>query len=710
MRSKCTFLAFLVIIGCSLHSFAQKTKNNSAAKCGTMDRLQSRFQRNANLQKQFEQQRDLFNTKLHNGAIQLKTDQVYSIPVVFHIVLTNPNAVTTAQIQAQLDTLNKDYSGTNGDTSLIPSYFKSLLGKSSIQFCLAQQDPNGDPTTGINRVTTSQSSFNYTDDGVKYSVAGGIDSWDPDRYLNIWICTLAGGVLGYATFPNDGAPLAQGVVVDYNSLPGGSYAQYNGGKTLTHELGHYFNLYHIWGDDNGACTGTDYVDDTPNQTDATSGCGTGIKLDACTATGNGIMYQNYMDYSYDQCLVMFTTQQVTRMEAALFTYRSSLLSSNACSAPVLYPNNAALISINNPDIRVCASTITPTITVKNKGSNVLTSLVVTTTLDNGTSTNYTWTGSVANSATVNISLPAKTVATGSHIIAITISNPNGATDGDTSNDNASKSFLYDSPVASITEGFETTTFPPSGWDIVNNDSKGTWNRSLNASKTGAASAMIDNYNNNNVGTKDDLRLPRVDLTGVDSAYLTFQVAAAVYSSVNGTNTVWDTLEVLVSTDCGATYTSLYKKWGSSLITRTGTTTNAFLPAPTEWRKDSVNLINYISSGPILIAFRNTNGYENNIYLDDINLYTITINPNLKAKGFMVTPSPTSGNMLVQFFPNPSNLKAIQVYSASGQKIIDKAAIGGNNYYQFNISGAAAGIYYVRAVFGDKVLVRKIVKQ
>jgi hypothetical protein len=114
-------------------------------------------------------------------------------------------------------------------------------------------------------------------------------------------------------------------------LPGGNVTNYNEGKTLTHEIGHYFNLYHIWGDDNGTCSGSDQVEDTPNQSNSTGTCPTGIVTDRCTPTAPGIMYQNYMDYTSDGCLSMFTKMQVTRMEAAFTTYRSLLSMSNGCT-------------------------------------------------------------------------------------------------------------------------------------------------------------------------------------------------------------------------------------------------------------------------------------------------------------------------------------------------------------------------------------------
>lgn len=709
-------LYYLVIL--LLHaagSMAQTTERVIEERCGTMQRLQERLERDPALRTRFEEQRNSFNRMVQERTAAAgnanREAAVYTIPVVFHIVLPNPSVVTDAQIQAQLDTLNKDYAGINGDTTQIPSYFKPLFGRSGIQFCLAQRTPDGESTNGVERIVTSRTSFSNTDDAVKHASSGGANSWNSSDYFNVWICPLSNNIVGYATFPQDGNATEQGVVIDYRSLPGGSYAAYNGGKTLTHESGHYFNLYHIWGDDDGTCNGTDYVDDTPNQANSTSGCYTGIRTDNCTPSGNGVMYQNYMDYSNDACLVMFTKQQVVRMESALQAYRSSLLVSNACQPVVLRTFDAQVLSLSQPAQRLCSAAFAPAITIRNRGAQTLTSLTITVRIDSVVASTFTWTGSLARSASAAVTLNSLTATTGSHIITIALSQPNGSADEDPANNVIAAFFQYYPPVATVTEGFENTLFPPLGWDIVNPDNGTTWQRVTGTSKTANGSAKIDNLNNTAVGQKDDLRMPTLFITPtVDTAYLSFQVAAAAYTSTGATNNNWDTLEVLVSTDCGTTYASVYKKWGSSLVTRSAATTTAFVPAASEWRKDSVDLSSYIGTPNLLVTFRNTSGNENNIYLDDVNFRTITVNPFLKEKGFLATPNPTTGAFTVQFYPQPVNLQAIQVYSITGQKLTETLTYGQTrNFYSFDLGRYASGTYIVRAVFSDRVIVRKIVK-
>lgn len=698
---------------------AQQTNRVVHEQCATMERLQLEFKSHPGLKTMFEEERIAFTKAVHRRAI-LRSDidnagsrTSYTIPVVFHIVSTNPELVSDDKIQAVLDTLNKDFSGSNEDSVKIPSYFKPLFGKSGIQFCLAQRTPEGEATKGIERIITTQTTFIAGSDDVKNVATLGANSWDTKRYLNVWLCILSNNVLGYSTFPGDVGTQSenQGVVIDYRTLPGGSLTNYNKGKTLTHETGHFFNLYHIWGDDKGACTGSDFVDDTPNQADATSSCYTGIKTDSCTPGGSGVMYQNYMDYTYDNCMVMFTVQQVIRMETALLTYRSSLLNSNACTPPVIRNYDVRLSSIDEPLQRLCSSSFSPVITFKNIGRQPLTSLKISSKIDNGIAVNYDWKGMLEYLKSVTVSLNSLQAPEGIHTLTIYVSNPNNNPDEDVTNDTLSTTFQFYNPVADVFESFEFNTFPPPGWDIVNPDNGITWKRVTGIAKTGQASVSINNYNYNIIGERDDLRLPTVTLQNVDSAFLSFQVAAAVYTDPNARNITWDTLQVLASTDCGKTYTSLYKKYGNELITRSTATTTSFSPRPSEWRKDSINVGNYIGKGNVLFTIRNTTGYENNIYLDDIQVRTVIINPNLKRRGFLVTPNPTNGAIAVQFYPQPTNLKSIQLYNMAGQKLQEIIVADGSasNYYRFDLSRFSAGTYIVRVIFSDRVVTNKVLK-
>ena len=251
---------------------------------------------------------------------------VYTIPVVVHVVYnTSTQNISNAQIQSQIDVLNDDFRRMNNDAVNTPSTFVGVAADAEIEFCLASVDPSGNATTGIIRKSTSVSSFN-TNDNMKFNSSGGSSAWPSSDYLNIWVCRLSGGVLGYAQFPG-GSSSTDGVVIDYRyfGTTGTVSSPFDEGRTTTHEVGHWLNLYHIWGD---AFCGNDYVNDTPQHSGPHYGCPNHPN----SSCGSVDMFMNYMDYSDDDCMNLFTTGQKNRMRA-LFSgggARASILSSNGC--------------------------------------------------------------------------------------------------------------------------------------------------------------------------------------------------------------------------------------------------------------------------------------------------------------------------------------------------------------------------------------------
>lgn len=320
-------------------------------RCGTTQAYQTLFNNNPSLKTEFSnnQKRIAKTIRIPNARNLPLSD---TIPVVVHIVLNNINQakITDAIIQTQIDFLTTSFQGMNADTTRIPTAFKSKFGRNKLVFKLAQTTPFGDPTNGIERVISNKIFTIDTYDDAKQTEAGGSVAWDATRYYNIWVAEFTGGYLGFSVFPGDPRPFyLHGTIVDYRAFGINApyeFSKYNEGKTLVHETGHFFNLHHIWGDDNGTCDSTDFKDappgqdDTPNQANSTGGnpdpAGTGrMILDACSSTNPGIMYQNYMDYTDDIAVVMFTNGQFDRMEAALTTSpdRSSLLQSTTYLTP-----------------------------------------------------------------------------------------------------------------------------------------------------------------------------------------------------------------------------------------------------------------------------------------------------------------------------------------------------------------------------------------
>jgi Pregnancy-associated plasma protein-A len=271
------------------------------------------------------------------SGVEVATANLKTIPIVIHVVhnpANNAENISEAQINSQIDVLNLDFRKKNSDIAAVPSVFKALAADARIEFVLATTDPLGQATNGITRTVTTAAGFGG-DDRVKSAATGGADPWPSDRYLNIWVCRLNGGLLGYAQFPG-GSAATDGVVITHTGFGtnGTAAPPFNLGRTATHEIGHWLNLRHIWGDDGDGCNGSDFVEDTPNQASDNTGVPTFPHV-TCDNGPNGDMYMNYMDYTDDVGMFMFTTGQVLRMQATLNNERSSLgqlqSSSTSCS-------------------------------------------------------------------------------------------------------------------------------------------------------------------------------------------------------------------------------------------------------------------------------------------------------------------------------------------------------------------------------------------
>ena len=326
-------IAIILSIG-TLNSFAQRN-------CGTTNYQLYQISENPLLEQKIKKQEVEIQNWIKNAKAS-ETEVVY-IPIIFHVLYNSTTTnISDAQILSQMEILNIDYSRKNLDAINTPAMFATLAADARIQFCLAHQTPNGNWTDGITRTSTTKTTFNMPSNEAKYNSKGGVDAWDTDKYLNIWIVPeiIDGaimGVLGYAQMPG-GNSATDGIVIGYKFIGniGTVSAPFNKGRTLTHEMGHYFNLYHIWGDDFGSCSGSDFVDDTPNQASKNFGCPTHPHI---SCSNNGDMFQNYMDYTNDTCMNLFTKGQRDRMLAALNTQRGDLLTSGVCHANYLKKDN-----------------------------------------------------------------------------------------------------------------------------------------------------------------------------------------------------------------------------------------------------------------------------------------------------------------------------------------------------------------------------------
>jgi hypothetical protein len=285
-------------------------------QCGTMvvdAKLAEQFAGYRKAQDRIEQG---IRRSIISGEAEKTLRKLITIPTVVHVVYKRPaENISDAQVKSQITVLNKDFRASNPDKSKVPQVWKSLVADATVQFALAKKDPKGKATTGITRTKTTRDSFG-TGNAVKKKAQGGADAWPSDRYLNIWVCNLADSLLGYAQFP--GGPAAtDGIVILYTAFgtSGAAATPFNLGRTATHEIGHWLNLRHVWGDRND-CGGTDYCTDTPNQQLPNTGKPTFPHM-TCNNGPNGDMFMNYMDYVDDDSMFMFTATQVARMNATL---------------------------------------------------------------------------------------------------------------------------------------------------------------------------------------------------------------------------------------------------------------------------------------------------------------------------------------------------------------------------------------------------------
>ncbi|MEO0899762.1 MAG: M43 family zinc metalloprotease [Bacteroidota bacterium] len=316
-----TIMRMLLILSLGITggiSQGQTLKRN----CGTHDHMES-LMKSYPTMRQAQRRISNHRTMVAKGDLNAINGKII-IPVVVHVVYNTPEQnLSEQQIYSQIKVLNQDYQRTNPDRFSTPEVFRSVASASNIEFKLATRDPDGNPTTGIVRTRTAKNAFYTSNNAIKFSNMGGSDTWPTDEYLNIWVGPLGLGVLGYAQFPG-GPKETDGVVINYKAFGtmGTVQAPFTLGRTATHEVGHWLNLKHISGD--GPCGVDDGVDDTPATDRQHYGC-----MEGYSSCGSLDMTSNFMDYSDDGCMNLFTKGQANRMRS-LFApggFRHSILSS-----------------------------------------------------------------------------------------------------------------------------------------------------------------------------------------------------------------------------------------------------------------------------------------------------------------------------------------------------------------------------------------------
>ena len=579
----------------------------------------------------------VISAHLEAGAQSRVVNGTLIIPVVVHVIHSNEalgsgTNISDAQVLSQIDVLNEDFGRYGNGLNTHPNG-----ANTGIQFCLAKRKPDGSATNGIDRLFYGAAPYNFT--APPYSVRSYIEStikpatgWDPTRYLNLWCLNFGSSLLGYAQFPSaSGLPgmncsggnnNTDGIAMQYNAFGrvGTLLAGYSKGKTCTHEVGHWLGLRHIWGD---ATCGDDFCADTPTHETQNYGCPTHPKPNNCGTADE--MVENYMDYTNDVCMNIFTNDQATRMRTVLLAspLRLSLLSSDACIPPAT--DDAAIVNIQSPTTDVCPGPITPLVTLKNMGANTLTSATIQYQWNGGVINSQSFTGSLAPGASQNITLPSFTVSPGAQFLRVYSILPNGVSDPNTLGDTTDVSFTaWTGASVPYSEPFEAVSWPPSGWNINNasNDCY-TWRkvtgiRGSSGSNTGTIWINHFAYTTN-LGDSDEVSTNILNLSSATAnTYLTFDVAYAARSSTN-----FESLRLYASTDCGATYPFLlYNKNGmgsgaSNLSTVSGFVGGSFSPSgASQWRREIIPLSSFAGSN-IRLKWVAVNRNGNNLYLDNI---------------------------------------------------------------------------------------------
>jgi PKD repeat protein len=527
-------------------------------------------------------------------SARLPGPQVYTLPVVVHVIYSQPEEnISDAQVLSQLKVLNQDYRRRNPDRSLTPGAFNAVAADPEIEFCLASTDPQGNPTNGIHRVSIPGSPFNerYINEQIKPATI-----WDPTQYMNIWVCNLANGMLGFAQFPvsatvsgiPSGSTAAEtdGVVISYIAFGtlGTAQSPYNHGRTTTHEVGHWLGLRHIWGD--GACGIDDYCKDTPEVDGPFYGCPSANAIDC---NGGLALTTNFMDYCDDACMNIFTLDQKVRMRTVIENSprRKELLESQVCQR-VLPPADPEFVA----DIQ---SGCTP-LTVKFNATNIPPGATVTWTFPGGKPSSssdpqpkvtYREGGSFPVSLRIVNSAGPKTTVKQAFIQA----NSRGKT----------------LPVAWSPEAGE-----PAQSGFTQKQGSFLWQTTPAVDAFGGSGSSLVIKPGTGTGPAW-LISPQLDLATGQQSTLTLDYA---YAPSGGAPA--DSLGIFVSTGCSAEFSSVWFSGGAALATAPFAPDQVFLPAPDQWKTLSVDLSAFdgMENVQVAVLFYGKGG---GFYLDNLQI-------------------------------------------------------------------------------------------
>lgn len=646
----CTFGALLT----ALIFFFLAFQTNAQERCATVPYTKQLQQRNIVREDpaRFEEwlQRRMSERRIRMDA-QRRQATTYRVPVVVHVIhngepVGTGSNISDEQILSQIAVLNRDFQRLNADASNTPAAFLPVAGSLDIEFVMAKQTPEGFPTNGIVRVQGTRTEWTLNDN---YELKS-LSYWPAEDYLNIWVTTLASSYVGFAQFPVSDLPglensstnrLTDGIVIHYDvfgSVEDGDFdldPQYNRGRTTTHEMGHFFGLRHIWGDDEAqsdACSGTDYVDDTPNQSFSTNGCPTGTRV----TCGTENMYMNFLDYTNDACMNLFTVGQVERMTTVLENSprRASLLTSHALLDPEPVADNLGIKNIISPSPAECNASVTPVIELQNNGTNAVTSTRIRLVVDGVPVETTDFSIDIDPQETTTVSFSPQSISSGANHFLFEILLTNGVSDA-RANDNVREIEVIVPELIDVPFSEPFATIPP-GWSINNPDGQVTWQLASAPSASPTNTAMKLNFYEyeDGRGELDLLTSPVFDLSDVPVAYISFDVAHAQFRGST------DRLRIYVLTNCDDDLfngTVVYDKSGSALAT-VPSSNAPFIPSGSgDWRTEIIDLSPWLGETSVQLVFAGTNDWGNNLYIDNISVVT-TADEDLALRDVM-RPAP-----------------------------------------------------------------------
>ncbi len=690
------------IITIALAVFALSAAAQEKLHCGTDAVMKTLYEKRPYLKNNL----DVLNKAVSGQRRAVGTN--YIIPVVFHILHQGgPENISDAQVIDGMRILNRDFAKQNPDTTDIIPVFKNLADSASIRFVLATKDPAGNCTNGIVHYYDADTDWADTSPTI-YSY-----TWDPTRYMNVYIVRTISlssgfGAAGYTFFPGTfgpGDPLDAIVVLNNYFGSIGTSSNFLS-RVLTHEVGHWLGLFHVFGAGNGAgvdCTGDDFVSDTPPTIGYLSCPNPAIPSQYQTCTpGVSENFQNYMDYSY--CCRMFTTGQCQRMQ--------NTLQSNISSRDNLW-SNANLLStgVINPTVP-CV----PIADFKYNRAKTCAGTPVTFTDAswNAPPTAYSWSFPGGSPATSTFSAPVVTYASPG-VYSVTYSSSNSA--GSSAPVTKSNIITVTNNTAQYTgnwsEGFENLAQVNNDWTFISSNGSANWTRSPDAFYSGIFCAKLDKDNNTRK-TVTAMIGPAVNISGVAGPVLTFKLAAAEMT----TNHV-NTLKVYASVDCGNTWTQIYSKSGQLLVT-TSNNMSDFVPSgPSEWRTEAISLSSISAATYANFKFeytRDTIAGANNVYIDNINISAPTslrINTSEALEALKLFPNPAKGECSVSFSLLTSQSVKITLSDVLG-RTLETADIKdlqpGEHVRQLSLHNQPPGVYFINLETEGASYTRKVLRE